>query len=484
MNGIKRITKNISLLFVGTAISRFLAFIYFAYMVRYLGPANYGIIAFALALNGIFGVITNFGLDPLIVREVARNKTIAKKYLSNGVALKILFGLLTFLSIALVVNIVGYPIVTKKVVYLITISTIIAAVNNIFYDIYQAFEQLEYKSLSQVITSTFSLLLVFAAIIMNLNVIYFAIIYVFVGVIALGYNVVIVTLKFIKPKIEIDLKFWKENLREAWPFAISSVFVAIYFWIDSIMLSYMKGNEVVGVYNAAYRLVYLLLIIPGIYFQAVYPVLSKAYVSSLKKLKFIYIRSLKYFAILGIYIGIITILFGDKIILWIFGEQYLPSVPALKILIWAVVMSFMAFSPYYTLNSINKQIIYTKITALGALLNFVMNIYAILRWSYIGASVTTVITEAFGFFAMFIYLKSNLRISLTQNKWIIKLVFVIAISLLIYYLTSYLSQNVWFLYLWYTFLYVTGIYFLKIIDKKDIEIIRSIIGRDKIDKTA
>jgi len=129
------------------------------YTARYLGPASFDILSFALALMSIFRVITNFGLDPLTVKEVAMDKSLAGKYLTSRIVLKLLFGSLTFLIVSLIMDILGYPEITKKVVYIITISTIIAEISNLFNDIYQAFERMEFMSIGQVMQSVLSLVL-------------------------------------------------------------------------------------------------------------------------------------------------------------------------------------------------------------------------------------------------------------------------------------------------------------------------------------
>ena len=164
MNTVQRIAKNMAVLFIARIVSMLFGFFYVMYTARYLGPANYGILSFALALSGIFGVIANFGLDPLTVREVARDKSLARKYLANGIVLKLMFGSLTFLIVFLVVNLLGYPEITRKVVYIITLSTIIAGISNLFNDIYQAFERMEFMSIRQVLQSALSLVFAITAI--------------------------------------------------------------------------------------------------------------------------------------------------------------------------------------------------------------------------------------------------------------------------------------------------------------------------------
>jgi len=47
---------------------------------RYLGAAGFGILSFALAFTGIFGVFSDLGLSTLTIREVARDKSLASKY--------------------------------------------------------------------------------------------------------------------------------------------------------------------------------------------------------------------------------------------------------------------------------------------------------------------------------------------------------------------------------------------------------------------
>ena len=473
MNTIHRIAKNMTVLFLARIVSMLFGFFYVMYTARYLGPTNYGILAFALALNGIFGVIVNFGLDPLTVREVARDKSLARKYLANGIVLKLLFGTLTFLIVFVVMDLLGYPETTRKVVYIITLSTILAGLNNLFNDLYQAFERMEFMSIGQIMQSVLSLIFAITSIKLGLNVLYFAVVYLVVNSIVLGYNVVMITWKFLKPKIGVDLGFWKSVVREAWPFALSSIFVSVYFWVDSIMLSYMRGDEVVGIYNAAYRLVYILLFIPGTYFATIYPFMSRMYLGSKESLKFAYNRSLKYFTVLGVFIGVATVLFSREIILLIYGEAYEASIPALKILIWAVVFSFMAYPALYTLNSMDKQIIYTKITALGAILNFILNIFAIQKWSYIGASIITVVTEALGFFIMFVYLKLQLGESLASYYWAIKLALIVLESLFLYYLTLKITQNFIIPLFVYALGYGIGIVLTRIIDNVDFNLLKN-----------
>jgi len=392
MNTVQRIAKNMMVLFLARIVSILFGFFYVMYTARYLGPANYGILSFALALNGIFRVITNFGLDPLTVREVARDKSLARRYLANGIVLKLIFGTLTFLIVALVVNFLRYPGLTRRVVYIITFSTIVTGINNLFNDIYQAFERMEFISIGQILQSVLSLVFAIVAIKLGMDVLYFAMIYLIANLITLGYHIVIMTWKFLKPKIEIDLRFWKSVVKEAWQFALMTIFVSIYYWMDSVMLSYMKGDKVVGWYSAAYNVILLVLVISQIYFTAIFPNLSRHYKNT-QTFNYIYYKSLIYMAFIAFPLGILTTLLSEKIILAIYKEAYLPASLALKVLIWADVCIFISLNFGYVFNALNRQDIATKATGIGALVNVVLNLILIPKYSLVGAAVATVITE-------------------------------------------------------------------------------------------
>ena len=124
------------------------------------------------------------------------------------------------------------------------------------------------------------------------------------------------------------------------------------------------------------------------------------------------------------------------------------------------------------MGAINKQRILTIVTCLNALLNITLNLLLIPKFSYIGASIATVVTESLGFVLMFSYLSRYFfKISVTQN--ILKTIFInILILIFIYYLKINLN---WIIAaILGLILYIILLYFMKIITKEDIEILKGI----------
>ena len=151
MNTVQRIAKNTGVLLASQVVSYVFGFFFVMYTARYLGAEGFGVLSFALAFTGIFGVFSDLGVSTLTVREVARDKSLAGKYLGNIVVMKVILVAITFGLIALAINILGYPEQTIKVVYLVALSIIFGAFSNIFNSIFQAYEKMEYQSLGRIL---------------------------------------------------------------------------------------------------------------------------------------------------------------------------------------------------------------------------------------------------------------------------------------------------------------------------------------------
>jgi len=62
----------------------------------------------------------------------------------------------------------------------------------------------------------------------------------------------------------------------------------------------------------------------------------------------------------------------------------------------------------YTLNAMNRQVIYTKVVGICLVANIILCFILIPKYSYLGLSATTTITEFLGFLLLFLYTKQNI----------------------------------------------------------------------------
>ena len=474
MSTARRIAKNTTILFISQIISYILIFFYTIYIARYLGAEGYGTLSFALAFSGIFSILADLGLSTLTVREIARDKSLAKKYLGNALLIKIILAFLTFGLIALFVNLLDYPQETINVVYFISLSTISTSMFGIFYSIFQAYEKMEYQSLGQILSSILMFFGVLIGPYLGFDVIGFSILYFISNVIVLGYSFFICSWKFLIPKIEYDKYFWKTIIKESLPFGLTSVSIMLYTYIDSVLLSIMEGNEVVGWYNAAYKLVLFLVVIPTTINITIFPSMSKFHISSQDSLKLINEKYFKLMIITGIPLGVATTLLSDKIILLIFGAGYTQSIIALQILIWTIVFTFGGASFVRLLEATNKQLILTKITGISVIINIALNLILIPKFSFVGASIATILTEII-LVSIVIKINYKLGYGIPTKKILNNLLKISFASLIMGLVIIYLKNlNLLSLSILAILTYSVTLLAVKGIDNKDIKIIRQV----------
>jgi len=479
MNTVQRIAKNTAILLAANIISRVISFFYVMYTARYLGAEGFGILSFALAFTGIFGVFADLGLKTLTVRDVARDKSLAGKYLRNIIAIKIFLVIITFGLIVITIYLLGYPKQTIKVVYFIALSVIFNAFSGMYYSIFQAYEKMEYQSLGNILSNILIFLGFLFAISQGFSVIVFASIYFLVSIIIFGYTLFIYEQKFILPKIEFDWEFWKAKIKEALPFGLTGTFITIYLWMDSVMLSFVKGEEVVGWYNAAYKLILTLLFIPGIINTAIFPSMSRFYISSQNSLKLIHEKYFKFMLVIGIPIGIGTTFLADRIILLIYGEDFIPTIIILKILIWSLVLIFFRTSFDRLFESIGKQIIVSEAFGIGVILNLILNLTLIPKYSYIGAAVATVITDLVIFILLIVF-SLKVEYCIIKKKYAIILFKVIGSSILMVAFIKYFRNlNLLLLVLLSVIVYFLFMFLVKGFSKDDISLFKKLISKKK-----
>jgi O-antigen/teichoic acid export membrane protein len=472
MSSARRIAKNTTVLFVSQMITYIIGFFITIYTARYLGVEGFGTLTLALALTGIFVVFTDLGLGTLTVREVARDKSLAYKYVGNTTVMKLILSIITSVLIIITVNIIHYPELVKNVIYIITISMLFNTFSGIFYSILQSFEEMEYQSIAIILNSTIMLVGILLAIYFKLDIIIIALVYIIANAVNFIYIFVIYTYKFHLPKIEVDLNFWKPTIKQALPLSLTSIFAILVFRIDTVILSIIKGELAVGFYNAAYRLMEALIFFPSLYTTAIFPVFSTLYISSKKPLSFAYEKSFKYLTILSLPIAVGITLLANQIIILIFKSAYTPSILTLQIVVWVLPFIFVNYLVGTLLTAINRQNTLLKITMVCLIFNVGLNLVLIPSFSYLGAALVTVLTEALSL-AISFYVISQLIIKVKVHRILVKP----SIACLIMALFILLVK----LNLFVTILIATALYFtvlvgLKTFTPEDYELFKKILN--------
>lgn len=386
-----RVLKNSLWLTLSSIISKVIAFFTIILIARNLGVEQFGVYALIFTIIGLASLLANYGFDPLMIREIARNPFNTDLTISNSTFLKFVFSLLS-LIILLTIGIflrndLLLPLFILGASFLIynPLMTISAA----FY----GKEQMIWSGLIQVSGDAIRLIVVIYFLSISSGLLSIVTAY------AVSNLIVCLILIFIgKYKIElhfkIDSKHFGKIIKQAFPFALNAVIFMVYFRIDIIILSWLKGDLSVGSYSAAYRIIDAFLFVPASVMGAVFPAFSRKYGVSDSIFWVSFEKIVKYLTIVGIPIGFSITVLAPKIIALLYsGAQWEASIIYLQVLIWTITLIFINCSFPVALNARGKQKISAIVLLAGSGVNIILNLLLIPPLNALGASIATVITE-------------------------------------------------------------------------------------------
>ncbi|AKB29741.1 Membrane protein involved in the export of O-antigen, teichoic acid lipoteichoic acids [Methanosarcina siciliae T4/M] len=471
MNTIQKIAKNTGFLLVGRITTKIINLFVIIYMVRYLGDAGYGKYAFAFAFISFFNIISELGTHNIVVREIARSPEIANKLIGNAVLISIVSSITALSLSVLTIHFLDYPVETKYLVQLASLELLLGALSP-FGAIYEANLEMKYSVIFGVLNRLFLFVSTFVIIYYDLGLILLVLATVasdaLYSVLAMIYS-----RKYIRPKFYLDIDLCKSLLKESIPLALTSVFIIIYFRIDVVMLSMMKGDSEVGIYSAAYRLTEAFTFIPNIYMVSMFPLMSRYFKNSKENLTLAYIKSFKYLLSISLPLAAIVTFFADEIIYILYGNQVHEAVAVLKILIWATAIMFINYSLVQLLVSINRQKVTTISTAICAFINIGLNYLLIPQLSYQGAALATVATELINALIMIYYLPNFISLAKLIYDIRAPVMASILMFLLMFAINSYNELFAIPIIISYPIL----IYLLGGIDKEDKKLFNKLIGK-------
>ena len=187
-------------------------------------------------------------------------------------------------------------------------------------------------------------------------------------------------------------------------------------------------------------------------------------------------KSIKYLMLVIIPIAIATVFYSTDIIHLIYGHKYDAASSVLCILIWTVCLLFISGAANSLLNASHKEVAVTKIYAIAAVFNIVLNFVMIPYFSYNGAAITTVLSDLLIVIIQF-YIIYNLG-HRPNKKLYFDIVKIIAGSIILGIALYFLNLNMWVALPVGIIIYFATVYLLRVFDDDDKYVIKEILGKN------
>lgn len=388
-----------SLLLFGTQIAtKLLGLISSILLANYLGADHFGLYNYAFAFTALFIPLTDLGADTLLMREVARGSEAAIISFSHiALAGKTM---LTVLDFALVVIVGGASesfhstsfvfillagAVTFLRTYWTTFSSIFRALNRVAIDarIYTATRIAEFGA-------------IVSAIVLHRDILFLLCAMGAVNVVAIALAFVVLSRNFFTLKPFLPAREIRQFVRAGLPFALTTIFTAVYFNLDTVLVKKFIGDSAAGIYRAAYNLILPMMMVTASVTAAVFPYVSQNFRGRLSEVARIVRESATYLLMLAMPGAVLGALFSSDLIAFLFHREYLPASESFTILVWFLPIVYITNLYGSVLGAMDDQPFVLKVTSINVVFNVVANLILIPRYAQNGAAVVTVLTEALG----------------------------------------------------------------------------------------
>lgn len=400
----KIIKQNTILIFISQAIVKIISFFYNIFLARNLGVENFGLYITALTYFSLVSSLSDLGISRYLVREISLDKTRLPKLISTTIFLRLSILSLFFAIFITILYFTDQDYLRRNLI-IIAIAAIIPQTISITLDtIFISLLKFIYSGIGSILlalsTSIFGILLIsnnygpYGAIIGLLlgQVLYAVVLFVFV---------LINKIKWLEVIDETEIL---NIIKGSLPYGVLGILGFLYFKIDTLMLSYLKGNFETGIYGVSYKFLEAVVFIPSAYATAAFPVLAKLQNDNILEVKKIYFKSMKVLFFLSIIITslyIIVLPFLINIIL----PKYTESINAIKILSLTIPFMFLQTPATIVLFSTVKYLRNIILLSLGTLaFNILLNLLLIPEYGYKGAAVVTILSEMLSFAIFYVFL--------------------------------------------------------------------------------
>ena len=389
-----KVVQNASWIIGARVIQALLSFVIGMLTARFLGPSNYGLINYAASVVAFFTPIMELGITNIIVHQLIEHNDREGDTLGTALALNL------FSAVFCIAGIIAFSIVAN---YGETETVVVCALYSILL-VFKAVEILQYwfqahlfSKYSSIATLTAYIVVSaykFFLLVTHKSVYWFAISY------AIDNCVIAILLWVLYKRLGVQkLRFSKNTAKRLFSqgkyYIVSSMMVTIFAQTDKIMLKAMIGAESVGFYSAAVTCAGMTGFIVTAIIDSFRPVIFEGKKKSEEVFNNYLVSLYSIIIYFSLAQSLVMTIGARVIVLIVYGNQYVPAIDALRIVVWYTTFAYLGSVRNIWLLAENKQKYLWKINLFGALANIALNALLIPWFGINGASFASLITQFF-----------------------------------------------------------------------------------------
>jgi O-antigen/teichoic acid export membrane protein len=401
---VRRVIRNSAIPIISQLFIRFADLAVAIVLLRLLGPEGNGRYALAVVLWLYVKTISDFGLTLLTTRDIARDRSRTGELVGATTLLRLVILGLTAVPVSVYalaglsrdsLSVAG--VLTIWILYLSIVPGSFAEAAN---SALNGFERMEVAAGINIGTSLIRAPLVVALAATDLSVVGVAI--ASLAATCVSAHLFSIALRRVtgqQPIWRLRRERALQLTRDSWPLLVNALLINLFFRVDVFIVQAFRGDAALGVYDASYKVINLVTIIPAYTTLAIFPALAQRG-RDLAALE--HARRLASYLLVWIAWGIVAVVIASAgtALRVLAGHEYLPeSAILLRILIWFAPLSFLNGVLQYVLIAADEQRRIVPVFTSAVIFNAVGNMALIPVYGARAAAVMTVLTEVVILFA-------------------------------------------------------------------------------------
>lgn len=394
MNRLRRIINNTIISLLGQAVTWASTLLLTIAYGRFLGAFAFGELYLATTFVSLLGTPVDYGYTNQIIREVAQKPSMATRYFSNALLIKLGSWLIMYVLMLFTSLLLGNSPEVYILIVICGFDLLNTAVANTFAALHCAFERTIFPAVGNILENGLAALVGILLLRAGAGVQVMAVVLV-IGSFINAIWQAIWYFRTVGADFVIDPALIREIVRKNIPFLIYGIMMVGYTRIDTVLLALMTNSTVVGWYGAANRIFDVTNQLPAIVINSImYPIFSKLSVTSDADLKLAFEKSVNFLLFCSIPITTVLIIAAPNIIGFLYAQSgFSQSIPVLQALAPGVIFQYINFAFFSILLSKKLDGKIPILALISLIFNLIFNYIFIHFYQHIGAGIVSSLTE-------------------------------------------------------------------------------------------
>lgn len=396
-----------------------------------VGAEEYGLYFSLLNFSFLFNILLDLGINNYTTKHVAQYPDIVPKYMGKVLGIRFLLFVL-YVSFSLGIGfIVGYDERAFSLLYWLLfnqfLATMIAYFRSHFTGLLLFRTDAIISVLDRLLLILFCGAVLFGPVQTPMTIELFVYIQTVCYGIALLIAVIVLFAKIGTPRLNWKSTFSLVILRKSFPYALLILLMMVYTRTDSVMLErlHSEGKYEAGIYAQGFRLLDAFFMFAMLFSNMLFPIFSKMIKEKDRELKSLVRMSASLLILGATALAILILINGSTILSWIYTQNIEASTVPFQLLMFTFI-GMTTTLIYGTLLTASGNLKFLNtLSAIGILVNVVLNILLIPNQGAKGAAIATLTTQLLIGLIQFVYVHRHFKWSFERTKLAMNLGFVL-----------------------------------------------------------